>query len=344
MNEMTSAAFPDPLDWRHDHYVGLRTALLGAPSIDLRRMHDWPSFWNTIFLALAYAGYARSTCKLYRQVLRSLRGFGLGRPCDITPEVVQRFVQSKANAHASAHSLAMTISVLRTVFEALCGETVTTLTATPKRPDHLPTILGTGEVVLLLQAGRSVRDQLLLGLLYGCALRPGELRALTWDDVAADGAHLWVDESAHGPGRRLRVPDVLAPVLREGKQVCREDEPVFPGRRATGPISKRALELIVRHAARDAGIIKPVTPVRPRRHPYSRSNGNIENDYHDSKRAGGRARTFHQTHTAGRSGDLSDGAVYGSTVRQARRLQEAHTRAGYRGALSFSREKPMFTS
>lgn len=261
MNEMALSMAYDPLDWRHEHYVGLRRVLLGAPSINLRQIPDWPTLWTEVFRDLTLAGYARSTCKLYRQVLRSLRAFGVRRPCDLTPELAQRFVQSKAYAHASAHSLAMTISVMRTVFDALCGVAVTSLTTTPKRPDRLPTILSTDETVDLLKAGRTVRDQLLLGLLYGCALRPGELRSLLWDDVSDDATHLWVKESPHGPGRRLAVPDVLRPVLREGKQVCRADDPMFPGRRPTTPLSKRTIELIVRRAARDAGIIKPVTPM-----------------------------------------------------------------------------------
>jgi integrase/recombinase XerD len=46
---------------------------------------------------------------------------------------------------------------------------------TPKRSFHLPEVLSGEEARALLAAAPTTRDQLLLGLLYGCGLKVGEL-------------------------------------------------------------------------------------------------------------------------------------------------------------------------
>jgi integrase len=110
-----------------------------------------------------------------------------------------------------------------------------------------------------LAAGRTLRDQLLLGLLYGCGLKPGEACALCWGDIDIDAHALRVDRSAYRPARRVPLPRDLAPVLREGARRCRAEDYVFPGRAEGSHLSVRMLEVIVRRAAEDSGLERRVT-------------------------------------------------------------------------------------
>jgi len=73
--------------------------------------------------------------------------------------------------------------VLRTAFDKLGGMTVTRRLRTPKRGERLPVVLNLDEAGRLVQAAESVRDRLLIGLLYGCGLKVGELCRLRWMDM-----------------------------------------------------------------------------------------------------------------------------------------------------------------
>ncbi len=91
----------------------------------------------------------------------------------------------------------MNIPVLRSVFDKLGGLSIACHFVTPKRPLPLPEILSSNEVRRVLAAAPSTRNQLLLGLLYGCGLKVSEACRLKWADVdAGQDAFLdfqWVD-------------------------------------------------------------------------------------------------------------------------------------------------------
>ena len=76
----------------------------------------------------------------------------------------------------------MNISVLRTVFDKLGGQELMEGIRTPKRGWQLPVILSESEVAQVLGAAPTLRDQLLLGLMYGCLLKVGEACSLRWGD------------------------------------------------------------------------------------------------------------------------------------------------------------------
>ncbi|MDX2451672.1 hypothetical protein, partial [Desulfosarcina sp.] len=71
----------------------------------------------------------------------------------------------------------------------------------PRRPRSLPLFLPVEDVSKLLSATSSPRDALLLSLLYGCGLKPGEAIALRW--------------GAFDPDAGLLKCEDLKPCLRE---------------------------------------------------------------------------------------------------------------------------------
>jgi integrase len=104
----------------------------------------------------------------------------------------------------------MNISVLRTVFDKLAGRDLTRHLTTPKRNFPLPEVLSQEAVRDLLAAATSTRDQLILGLLYGCGLKVGELRTLTWADIDAAVTTLRV-RYGRNRQRNLEIPPDLQP-------------------------------------------------------------------------------------------------------------------------------------
>jgi len=159
----------------------------------------------------------------------------------------------------SSDWLAGNISVLRTVFDKIGGLAVMQGFVTPKRATRLPEILSIEEVKRILQAATTLRDQLLLGLMYGCGLKVGEACALVWGDVHVGDGTLCVRYARGLRVRELRIPMELHPILAEGVRRCDPDDYVFRGACEESHLTTRAAGAIVRKTAEASGVLKVVT-------------------------------------------------------------------------------------
>ena len=226
---------------------------------------DWTAFWQQISAQLHARRYAEGTRAQYRTILRSFYRHARRRPAETTTALIQEYIVKLTEKHYSWSWIGMNISVLRSVFDKLAGQTLTLHFSTPKRAQTLPEILSRNETRALLAAADTTRDQLMLGLLYGCGLKISELRHLTWGDIAAGRLHL---RTASAETRDLEIPHELLPVLDYGKARCPSADYIFQGRFSGTPLSTRMIELTVRRARDIAGILKPVTAMTLR-HSYA---------------------------------------------------------------------------
>jgi integrase len=242
-------------DCRHDQAIALTATL------------DWPEFWQRVSFELLRHDYLRNTRAQYRAVLRGFYRYARRQPADTDESLIHRYVASLAEANYSWSWLGMNISILRNVFDKLAGGSIVQRFITPKRPFPLPEILSGDEIRQVLAAAPSTRDQLLLGLLYGCGLKVGELCRLRWQDVDLAAQRLVVHYGHHRE-RRLEIPPDLLPVLGMGTQRCSPRDYIFQGRIERRHLSPRMIELIVRKARHAAGILKPVTAMTLR-HAYA---------------------------------------------------------------------------
>lgn len=240
--------------------AGPRLAAAG-PALDaIPADWDWPRFWDHVHQWMRAQGYAHSTAILYRQVLRNLARFASGPPAAIDRFTLDGYFAGLRRGHCSAHWAAVNLSTLRTVFDTLFGLGLLHHRHGPRRPDSLPEILSPDEALALLKAASTLRDRLLIGLLYGCGLTTGELRKLRWADLDPEG------RAVHAPGdlrlnsRVLRLPEALVPLAVTARELCTPQTPVFPGRRPDSSLSARQIQLRIRSVAREAGILKPVSP------------------------------------------------------------------------------------
>ena len=220
----------------------------------------WPILWDRLQRELHRRGYRRGTRTVYRQVLR-----GLARACDrpaaVGPEQLAAHLYGLAGRHRSASWLAANICVLRTVFDTLGGRDWLARRRGPRRPHCLPRLLNRGEAAAVLRAAGGVRDAMLLGLLYGCGLKVGELRALRWGDVDMEAGTLTVLRPDHGTRRVLALPGALRGYFQAGAAQFSSRAWIFPGRSGARPLSIRRIERIVAVCAARAGLEQPVNPM-----------------------------------------------------------------------------------
>lgn len=132
--------------------------------------------------------------------------------------------------------------------------------------EPLPRTLSETEVEQLLEQGaRDARERAILELLYGTGLRSGELCRLLLDEVDLCDRQLLVRE---GKGRKDRVVPFGERARLALLGYLRAQRPAQGGRlflTARGrPLTRRALERLVRQATRRAGLKRPASPHRLR--------------------------------------------------------------------------------
>jgi len=253
---------------RHVAYTQRRHHLAQCATLPLPPHLTWPAFWDQVNHAMRAAGYARSTRRQYRHVLRALHRAGVSRPADITATAAKRFIHVTAASGAGWSWIALNIAVLRNVFDRLCGLELTRGLVTPKRPFRLPELLTERDVVDLLQACTTIRDQLIIGLLYGCGLTARELCALRWRDVLDNGRRLHIAASHRYRERIQYVPQPFIQLLATGASTCPAGAPIFRGRGRDKALSTRMVEIVVKNACERAD--KPRTlSVMTLRHSYA---------------------------------------------------------------------------
>ncbi|MBT3297180.1 MAG: tyrosine-type recombinase/integrase [Verrucomicrobia bacterium] len=250
-------------------YFGLRSTVAGQPRrrnasnnrvISLTSSElGWARFWEIVSGQLNQHAYSETSHELYRSVLRGFYKRTRCAPAAVTDGVIRDHLNSLVAEHYSWNWIGMNISVLRTVFDKLGGQTLTHRFATPKRPQHLPEILSLGEVGQILAAATTTRDQLLLGLMYGCGLKVSEACRLSWADIDTARETLCVRYARGTRQRTLPIPPDLIPVLKAGHERCPSTDYIFQGRTQGTHLSTRMAQLILRSAVKATDIIKPVT-------------------------------------------------------------------------------------
>ncbi|HEV3484006.1 MAG TPA: tyrosine recombinase XerC [Vicinamibacterales bacterium] len=185
---------------------------------------------------------------------------------------VRSYLAHLSRRKLSRSTVARHLSALRTFFKWLVREHLVDANpartvATPKREKHLPTVMQTSDVALLLeQADPSttlgVRDAAWLELLYASGLRISELVGIDLDDLELRSRLVKV----HGKGSKERIVPfgtkaeaALRAYLAVRSELCRdaEEQAVFlnyRGQRITTRSVRRLFDGYLRKAALRAGI------------------------------------------------------------------------------------------
>ena len=244
---------------------------------------------NEVGEFLDYLAYERNvsanTIAAYRDDLDSFVTFLLNDYWTTTREAldlrkVDHLVVRAYLAHLSRRKLARSstarhLSALRSFFRWLVREGVVTANpartvATPKREKHLPAVLQTSDIAILLEQPDlekplGIRDAAWLELLYASGLRVSELTQIDLDDIQL-GARL---VRVHGKGAKERIvpfgskaEEAIRRWLEVRGQFARkapfeEEQPLFlnyQGRRITTRSIRRLLDGYVQGASLRSGV------------------------------------------------------------------------------------------
>ena len=193
-------------------------------------------------------------------------------PLHVTHEDLTDYLWSRKSQGIQATSLARYIASLRSFYRFLLADghldkDPSAFLQTPRKPERLPRYLSVEEVSRLMSSIRGqrlprVRLRAMLELMYATGLRVSELTQLTFDQLDLSVGYV----RAFGKGSKERIVPVgeRARLAIQGYLNRRPETPaaiktIFVSNRKT-PMSPVQFWRLVRAAAREAGIQKPVSP------------------------------------------------------------------------------------
>ena len=206
-------------------------------------------FMQTIVRELRIRFYKQKTVQSYRRMLAQfLRWFG-APPHLVRREDVRCWLEAVVLGGASSATVSNHLSVIRTAFDKMCGRDVTYGLRTPRRQTRLPVVLSEKEVLRILQAAPSLRDKLLLGLMYATGMRVSEVVRLRWRDVDFDRRRVSIWQGKGSTDRKVMLPASFEPLLRELSRQFNPEDFIFPsqnpGRYLSPRTAQRAMERAV---------------------------------------------------------------------------------------------------
>jgi len=169
------------------------------------------------------------------------------------------YLEFLVDAGASASQVGNHLSAIRAAFDKMCGYAVTLGLQWPRRSKHLPVVLSAEEVTHLLQAAPSLRDKLLIGLMYATGMRVSEVCRLKWKDLDFDRRVVNIWEGKGRTDRQVMLPLSFEPLLRELSKTFQPGDYVFPGERTGRHLSPRSAERAMVRAVKIANIGKHAT-------------------------------------------------------------------------------------
>jgi len=225
-------------------------------------------------------GLAINTIEAYRSDLAKWQRYlashhRLQMKDPISPSLVTAFLASLRRERFSAASVTRMLSVIRGWFRFLVREQIIETSPLQDLPARsrvlvLPKILTKPEVLQLLEmpVGSGLedrRDRAMLELLYASGLRVSELVGLAVSQVDLSGSCLRV----MGKGAKERVVpmgqmarDLVAEYVAHVRPMLlggRSARALFVSRRARA-LTRQGFWKLLRHRARRAGIVKPISP------------------------------------------------------------------------------------
>ena len=129
----------------------------------------------------------------------------------------------------------------------------------PRTEYKLPNVLSKQEVKMILESLQNTKHKTMLCMIYACGLRRGELLKLKPQDILSDRMLLHIKQAKGKKDRMVPLSEKLVSMLRDYYKGYKPKVWLFEGQKSGNGYSERSLELVFKHAIKQAGITKPAT-------------------------------------------------------------------------------------
>ncbi|MBS3166593.1 tyrosine-type recombinase/integrase [Candidatus Woesearchaeota archaeon] len=180
-------------------------------------------------------------------------------PESITTDDIKLFLShliSDKNYDTSTMSLA--ISSLKFFYEAILKKPIFTDIKNPRKYRSIPDIPTKDEIKHLIDSSESLKDKVIISLLYSSGLRVSECVNLKLNDLNIEEKTGLLKKGKGKKDRFFILSDILIPDLKSYIELIKINNSIFlfPGRNPHQPLTARAVQLIVTKTAQKSGLKK----------------------------------------------------------------------------------------
>ncbi|WP_052329479.1 tyrosine-type recombinase/integrase, partial [Rhodopirellula sp. SWK7] len=236
--------------------------------VDLRSQR--PSCSEFIALVrreLLIRNYKKNTIKPYLSAITSLLRWSGRLPHEMDREMVREYLLYLVESDKGAARVRVHSTAIRTVFDKFCFLDVTLGLETPRRDKKQPVVLSKEEVQRLLEAAVSIRDKLMLGLMYATGMRVSEVVRVRWREIDLDRNTISIVQGKGNVDRQVMLPATYRAMFAAVKGQLGGDAYLFPsesvsrgGSSSSRYLSPRTVQRAMKKAVAIAGIMKDATP------------------------------------------------------------------------------------
>lgn len=138
----------------------------------------------------------------------------------------------------------------------------------PRKEVKLPRMLSKTDIVKLINAARTYKQQVFIYFVYSTGLRLSEALNITFGDIDRERLQIRVSRGKGSKDRIILIPECLMIVLTEYYKRSRPEKYLFNGLKKGNKYSVSAAQWIFRNAKTDRSITKPAS-VHTLRHAYA---------------------------------------------------------------------------
>lgn len=254
------SAFCDQNDWTYRYLEDLRH-LNRKPRLKPDQVENFRQVPDSYLDKLTVLRYSANTIKTYKDCFSEFINYYSTKEInDITQEEIQAFLLYLAEGrHVSTSYQNQAINAIKFYFEkVLKGPRRVYYIERPRKEKLLPSVLSEAEVKKIIESITNLKHRCLIMTCYSAGLRISEALNLKSADI--DSKRMMIHIRG-GKGKKDRITLLsarLLEILREYYRLYKPREYLFTGQMG-GQYSERSAQLVLKAAARRAGITRPVT-------------------------------------------------------------------------------------
>lgn len=215
------------------------------------------------------SGRSTSTLKNYSRYISQIALHFNCLPTELTDDQIEDYLHELLRKSSPSESyFKHTVYGLRFLFrlEGLNDKRI----ALPsiQKQKKLPVVLSRQEVKQLFKTATLLKHRLLIGLLYGCGLRCGEVRHIRVTDIDLQRGQLLVRKGKGNKDRYVPLGKLLIKGLQQYMDAEQPQQFLFSGQDYDSRYSQRGVQWAIKSLCKKAGIIKEVN-VHTVRHTYA---------------------------------------------------------------------------
>jgi site-specific recombinase XerD len=216
------------------------------------------------------ADLSPSTTTNYTRSLAQLSLFFSKLPQDISENEVNKYLMDLARKpnELSRSSFKLLVYSLRYYYRLIGITDRVVQLPVIKHKTKLPVVLNYAECKALFRGPTSLRDRILLVVMYSCGLRTGEVSRLKIQDIDSGRMMIHVHQSKGRKDRYVPISPLILPPLREYYKIYRPVNYLFNGCKSGFPLSRQGIQSIFQAAVKKCNILKRVSP-HTLRHTYA---------------------------------------------------------------------------